>query len=76
VRRSILREALAVALEARGHQASAIALTADQGIAVTTSYQPEARRPIDPRFPDGGEPSPFMPGLKAGAAGWEEEGGG
>jgi hypothetical protein len=53
VQRSILREALAVALGARGHQAPAIALTADQRAAVIASYPPEARL-LDHRFPGGG----------------------
>jgi two-component system, NarL family, nitrate/nitrite response regulator NarL len=48
----ILCEALAVALEARGHQALAIALTPDEGVAAVARHQPDACL-IDVRFPDG-----------------------
>jgi hypothetical protein len=58
VQRPILREALAVALESCGHQASAIALTANQGAAVIASYQPVARRRLITASLMGGELSP------------------
>ena len=38
----IFCEALAVALEARGHQALAIATTADEGVAAVARHQPDA----------------------------------
>ena len=38
----IFCEALAVALEARGHQALAIATTADEGVAAVARHQPYA----------------------------------
>jgi two-component system, NarL family, nitrate/nitrite response regulator NarL len=48
----VLCEALAVALEARGHQALAIAMTADEGVAAVARHQPDACL-MDLRFPDG-----------------------
>jgi DNA-binding NarL/FixJ family response regulator len=48
----IFCEALAVVLEARGHQALAIALTADAGIAAVSRHQPDACL-MDLRFPEG-----------------------
>ena len=50
----IFCEALAVALEARGHQALAIATTADEGIAAVARHQPDACL-LDFRFHEGGE---------------------
>ena len=50
----IFCEALAVALEARGHQALAIATTADEGVAAVARHQPDACL-LDFRFHDGGE---------------------
>jgi len=50
----VLCEALAVALEARGHQALAIAVTADEGVAAVARHQPDACL-MDLRFPDGGD---------------------
>src|SRR5260370_28547896 len=50
----IFCEALAVALEARGHQALAIATTADEIIAAVTRHQPDACL-LDLRFHDGGD---------------------
>jgi two-component system, NarL family, nitrate/nitrite response regulator NarL len=47
-------EALAVALEARGHQALAIATTADEGVAAVARHQPDACL-LDFRFHEGGE---------------------
>lgn len=48
----ILGEALAVALEARGHQALAITTTPDEGIAAVAGHRPDACL-MDLRFPDG-----------------------
>lgn len=50
----IFCEALAVALEARGHQALAIATTADEGVAAVARHQPDACL-LDFRFHEGGE---------------------
>ena len=50
----IFCEALAVVLEARGHQALAIATTADEGIAAVARHQPDACL-LDFRFHEGGE---------------------
>lgn len=50
----ILCEALAVALEARGHQTLAIATTPEEGVAAVASHQPDACL-MDVRFPDGGD---------------------
>ena len=50
----IFCEALAVALEARGHQALAIATTADEGVAAVARHQPDACL-LDFRFLEGGE---------------------
>jgi DNA-binding NarL/FixJ family response regulator len=50
----IFCEALAVALEARGHQALAIATTADEGVAAVARHQPDACL-LDFRFNEGGE---------------------
>jgi two-component system nitrate/nitrite response regulator NarL len=49
----VLCEALAVALEARGHKALAIATTADEGVAAVARHQPDACL-LDLRFRDGG----------------------
>jgi len=50
----IFCEALAVALEARGHQALAIATTADEGVAAVVRHQPDACL-LDFRFHEGGD---------------------
>jgi len=50
----ILCEALAVALETRGHQTLAIAMTADEGLAAVARHQPDACL-MDLPFPDGGD---------------------
>jgi len=50
----IFCEALAVALEARGHRALAIATTADESVAAVVRHQPDACL-LDLRFHDGGE---------------------
>jgi two-component system, NarL family, nitrate/nitrite response regulator NarL len=50
----IFCEALAVVLEARGHQALAIALTAEAGIAAVATHQPDACL-MDLHFPDEGD---------------------
>jgi two-component system nitrate/nitrite response regulator NarL len=50
----ILCEALAVALEARGHQALAIAMTPEEGVAAVARHRPDACL-MDVRFPDGGD---------------------
>jgi DNA-binding NarL/FixJ family response regulator len=50
----IFCEALAVALEARGHQALAIATTADEGVAAVARHQPDACL-LDFRFHEGGD---------------------
>jgi two-component system, NarL family, nitrate/nitrite response regulator NarL len=50
----IFCEALALVLEARGHQALAIALTADAGVAAVAKHQPDACL-MDVHFPDGGD---------------------
>ena len=50
----IFCEALAVALEARGHRALAIATTADESIAAVARHQPDACL-LDLRFHSGGE---------------------
>ena len=50
----IFCEALAVALEARGHQALAIATTADESVAAVARHQPDACL-LDLRFDDGGD---------------------
>src|SRR5882724_6651393 len=50
----IFCEALAVALEARGHQALAIATTAAEGVAAVARHQPDACL-LDFRFHEGGE---------------------
>ncbi len=50
----IFCEALAVALEARGHQALAIATTADEGVAAVARHQPDACL-LDFRSHEGGE---------------------
>jgi two-component system nitrate/nitrite response regulator NarL len=50
----ILCEALAVALEARGHQALAITMTPEEGVAAVARHQPDACL-MDVRFPDGGD---------------------
>ena len=47
-------EALAVALEARGHQALAIATTAEEGVAAVAAHQPDACL-LDLRFHHGGD---------------------
>jgi two-component system nitrate/nitrite response regulator NarL len=47
-------EALAVALEARGHQALAIATTADESVAAVAAHQPDACL-LDLRFHHGGD---------------------
>ena len=47
-------EALAVALEARGHRALAIATTADESVAAVARYQPDACL-LDFRFHSGGD---------------------
>jgi two-component system nitrate/nitrite response regulator NarL len=47
-------EALAVALEARGHRALAIATTADESVAAVARYQPDACL-LDLRFHSGGD---------------------
>jgi two-component system nitrate/nitrite response regulator NarL len=49
----IFCEALAVALEARGHRALAIATTADESVAAVARYQPDACL-LDLRFHSGG----------------------
>jgi two-component system, NarL family, nitrate/nitrite response regulator NarL len=49
----IFCEALAVALEARGHRAMAIATTADESVAAVGRYQPDACL-LDLRFHSGG----------------------
>jgi two-component system nitrate/nitrite response regulator NarL len=49
----IFCEALAVALEARGHQALAIATTADESVAAVARHQPDACL-LDLRFHEGG----------------------
>jgi two-component system, NarL family, nitrate/nitrite response regulator NarL len=49
----LLADALAVALEARGHQALAIATTAADGVAAVASYKPDACL-LDLHFPGGG----------------------
>jgi two-component system nitrate/nitrite response regulator NarL len=50
----IFCEALAVALEARGHEALAIATTADEGVAAVARHQPDACL-LDFHFHEGGE---------------------
>ena len=50
----IFCEALAVALETRGHQALAIATTADEGVAAVIRHQPDACL-LDFRFHEGGD---------------------
>jgi two-component system, NarL family, response regulator DesR len=50
----IFCEALAVALEARGHRALAIATTADESIAAVARHQPDACL-LDLRFQSGGD---------------------
>ena len=50
----ILCEALAVTLEARGHQALAIAMTADEGVAAVARHKPDACL-MDLHFPKGGD---------------------
>jgi two-component system, NarL family, nitrate/nitrite response regulator NarL len=50
----IFCEALAVALEARGHRALAIATTADESVAAVARYQPDACL-LDLRFQSGGD---------------------
>ena len=50
----ILCEALAVALETRGHQTLAIAMTADEGLAAVARHQPDACL-MDLPFPDEGD---------------------
>jgi two-component system, NarL family, nitrate/nitrite response regulator NarL len=50
----IFCEALAVALEARGHRALAIATTADESVAAVARYQPDACL-LDLRFHSGGD---------------------
>ena len=50
----IFCEALALVLEARGHQALAIALTADAGAAAVATHQPDACL-MDLHFPSGGD---------------------
>jgi two-component system, NarL family, nitrate/nitrite response regulator NarL len=50
----ILCEALAVALEARGHQALAIAMTPEEGVAAVARHRPDACL-MDVRFPYGGD---------------------
>ena len=50
----IFCEALAVALEARGHQALAIATTADEDVAAVARHQPDACL-LDFRFHEGGD---------------------
>lgn len=50
----IFCEALALVLEARGHQALAIALTADAGVAAVATHQPDACL-MDLHFPNGGD---------------------
>ncbi len=50
----IFCEALAVALEARGHQALAIATTAGESVAAVARHRPDACL-LDLRFHDGGE---------------------
>jgi two-component system, NarL family, nitrate/nitrite response regulator NarL len=50
----IFCEALALVLEARGHQALAIALTADAGVAAVAKHQPDACL-MDLHFPNGGD---------------------
>ena len=50
----IFCEALAVALEARGHQALAIATTADESVAAVARHQPDVCL-LDFRFHEGGE---------------------
>jgi two-component system, NarL family, nitrate/nitrite response regulator NarL len=50
----IFCEALALVLGARGHQALAIALTADAGVAAVATHQPDACL-MDLHFPDGGD---------------------
>jgi DNA-binding NarL/FixJ family response regulator len=50
----IFCEALAVALEARGHRALAIATTADESVAAVARYQPDACL-LDLRFHNGGD---------------------
>jgi two-component system, NarL family, nitrate/nitrite response regulator NarL len=52
----ILCEALAVAMEARGHQVVAIAATAADGIAAADAHQPDAVL-LDLRFPAGPDTS-------------------
>jgi two-component system, NarL family, nitrate/nitrite response regulator NarL len=49
----LLADALAVALEARGHQALAITTTANDGVAAVASYRPDACL-LDLNFPGGG----------------------
>jgi DNA-binding NarL/FixJ family response regulator len=53
-RNRIFCEALALVLEARGHQALAIALTADAGVAAVATHQPDACL-MDLHFPHGGD---------------------
>jgi DNA-binding NarL/FixJ family response regulator len=50
----IFCEALALVLEARSHQALAIALTADAGVAAVATHQPDACL-MDLHFPNGGD---------------------
>jgi two-component system, NarL family, nitrate/nitrite response regulator NarL len=50
----IFCEALALVLEARGHQALAIALTADAGVAAVATHRPDACL-MDLHFPKGGD---------------------
>ena len=50
----IFCEALAVALEARGHRALAIATTADESVAAVARYLPDACL-LDLRFHSGGD---------------------
>jgi len=50
----IFCEALAVALEARGHRAMAIATTADESVAAVAQHQPDACL-LDLRFHSGGD---------------------
>lgn len=50
----VLCEALAVALEVRGHEALAIAMTPDEGVAAVARHQPDACL-MDVHFPAGGD---------------------
>jgi two-component system, NarL family, nitrate/nitrite response regulator NarL len=50
----IFCEALALVLEARGHRALAIALTADAGVAAVAAHRPDACL-MDLHFPNGGD---------------------